>query len=173
MSEKFTKTSEEIGIALNGEGNLEPCLIHGYIENSDDFFGSGASETKYAIYSINPITSGIITEEMVPAELVQHVKKLHSNFTKIKFGKTHYATDEFANTHFWYVMDSDLNSIINIDGIKNKLAEISDMFKKQMMAARRTALLGLEDFASRYMFKKHVLVKGEKGTKQYYGSIAA
>jgi hypothetical protein len=23
------------------------------------------------------------------------------------------------------------------------------------------------------MFKKHVLVKGEKGTKQYYGSIAA
>lgn len=166
--------SKEALFAVNNSGKVIIVSKITYepqkTEDEDDFFSKvGVVNKKVDIYSNEPCDKWISSS----------TKKQTVDFSNIPesivdtITQAIEATKNFDKNSNYEKIDS-LLTVEQDEEIKEDLqkniAQFNDKLKKLSITGDGLDIL---TFSKRYMFKKHALIKGEKGTKLLHGTIAA
>ena len=164
--------SKEALFAVNNSGKVIIVSKITYepqkTEDEDDFFSKvGVVNKKVDIYSNEPCDKWISSSTKkqtvdfsnIPESIVDTITQAveatknfdkNSNYEKCSF------TDE---------QETEIK-----EDLQKNIAQFNEKLKKLSITGDGLDIL---TFSKRYMFKKHALIKGEKGTKLLHGTIAA
>ena len=166
--------SKEALFAVNNSGKVIIVSKITYepqkTEDEDDFFSKvGVVNKKVDIYSSEPCDKWISSS----------TKKQTVDFSNIPesivdtITQAIEATKNFDKNSNYERIDS-LLTIEQDEEIKEDLQKNIVQFNEKLKKLSITGDgLDILTFSKRYMFKKHALIKGEKGTKLLHGTIAA
>ena len=164
--------SKEALFAVNNSGKVIIVSKITYeqqqTEDEDDFFSKvGVVNKKVDIYSSEPCDKWLSSSTKkqtvdfsnIPESIVDTITQAieaTKNFDK----NSNYEKGSFTDEQEAEIMED----------LQKNIAQFNDKLKKLHITGDGLDIL---TFSKRYMFKKHALIKGEKGTKLLHGTIAA